>query len=277
MKRFSLSLLFLTLLNAAFAQDQTTQPPPSSKLDRKQAKRERINQLIRLEEEGEPSYAKHNIFGFKLNHDGYGVSYEWGKMKTPYKATIYQLEFNDKKHPKEEKQSTGDPLGGGFVVIGSPFVYGKINHFYQLKFGIGQQRMIGGKSNKNGVAVYGVYAGGLSLGLVRPYYIDVESPPNSGQVRTIKYSAADSAEFLGPFIVGGTGITKGWGEIKVKPGVHAKAALRFDWGRFNNNITALEFGFNFEYYPQKIDQMARIEGQNFFANGYISLLFGKRK
>jgi hypothetical protein len=105
----------------------------------------------------------------------------------------------------------------------------------------------------------------------------VESPPNSGQIKTIKYSQADSAEFLGNFIVGGTGLSKGWGDMQFKPGVHAKTALRFDWGRFNNNISALEFGFNFEYYPQDIVQLATVEGKNFFVNGYISLLFGKRK
>jgi hypothetical protein len=276
-KRFSLIVLGAIVFQTALAQDQTTQPGPATKADKKQAKRDRINQMIRLEEEGEPSYRKHTIFGFKLNHDGYGASYEWAKMKTPYRATIYQVEFNEKKHPKEEKQSTGDNLGGGFVVLGNPFVYGKQNHFYQLKFGIGQQYLVGGKANKNGVGVYAVFEGGLSLGLLRPYYIEVESPPNSGQVKTIKYSQADSAEFLGNFIVGGTGLSKGWGDMQFKPGLHGKAAMRFDWSRFNNNISAIEFGFNFEYYPQDIVQMATLEGKNFFSNGYISLLFGRRK
>jgi hypothetical protein len=276
-KRFILFALMLSNLAVLKAQDPGTSGAPSSKVDRRQAKRDKINQMIRLEEEGEPSYKKHSLFGVKLNFDGYGASYEWGRMKTPYRATIWQIEFNEKKHPKEQKQSTGDNLGGGFVVLGNPFVYGKQNIFYQLKGGFGQQFLIGGKGNKNGVGVYAIAAGGVSLGLLRPYYIEVESPPNSGQVKKIKYSAADSAEFLGNFIVGGTGLGTGWGEIKFKPGVHAKTALRFDWGRFNNNISALEFGFNFEYYPQVIEQMATVEGKNFFVNGYLSFVFGRRK
>ena len=277
MKRVVILILPLFVTFFAVAQDQADSQGGQSKNEKKQAKRDKINQMIRLEEEGEPSYKKHTIWGFKLNHDGYGGSYEIGKMKSPYKATIYQFEFNEKKHPKEEKQSTGDNLGGGFVVLGNPFVYGKQNIFYQFKAGIGQQRMIGGKGNKNGVGVYLVYAGGLSLGMARPYYIEVESPPNSGLVKQIKYSQADSAEFLGNFIVGGTGLSKGWGEIKYVPGVHAKAALRFDWARFNNTISAIEFGFNFEYYTSEIVQMATLEGKNFFVNGYLSILFGKRK
>jgi hypothetical protein len=243
--------------------------------DKKNEKRQRINEILKHEEEGEPSYQKHAVWGFKMNHDGYGLSYELGKMKSPYKASLLQFELNEKKHPKEEKQSTGSSLQGGFIVLGNPFVYGKINHFYQLKGAYGQQVMIGNKGNKNGVAVYGIYAGGLSLGLLRPYYIDVQPPP--GRVRTIKYSPSDSAAFLGPYIVGGTGIATGWSDVAIAPGLHAKAALRFDWNRFNNALSALEFGFNVEFYPKKIEQMARVDGQNLFANGYLSLVFGRRK
>jgi hypothetical protein len=276
-KRVVIFILPLLTAFSTLAQDMQPNTSRPSKNERKQAKKQKINEMIRAEQEGEPSYQKHTLWGFKLNHDGWGLSYELGKMKSPYKINIYQIEFNEKKHPKEEKQSTGDNLGGGFVVLGNPFVYGKQNHFYQIKGGIGQSRMIGGKGNKNGVGVYWIYAGGVSLGLVRPYYLDIESPPNSGQIKTIRYSQQDSAAFLGNFIVGGTGLRNGWGEMKFVPGIHAKTALRFDWARFNTTISAIEFGFNFELYTSEIVQMVSIEGNHFFANGYISILFGKRK
>jgi hypothetical protein len=275
-KRIGFLVFSILMTVTLFSQEQA----PSQKMSRaekKAAKKEKINNLIRLEEEGEPSYRKHTIFGFKLNHDGYGGSFEIGKLKTPYRATIYQFEFNEKKHPKEQKQSTSDQIGGGFVVVGNPFVYGKQNIFYQLKLGIGQQIMIGGKGNRNGVATYAIFAGGFSAGLLRPYYIEVESPPNSNQFKEIKYSEEDSAEFMGNFIVGGTGLAKGWGEMEFAPGVHAKTALRFDWARFNNTISAIEFGFNFEYYAKDIEQMVGVEPKRFFYNGYLSILFGSRK
>ena len=248
----------------------------AARAERKEEKRQQVNQMLKLEEEGQPSFSKHSIFGFKVNHDGFGASYEMGKAKTPYKSTIFQFELNDKKHPKEANLSNQFDVGSGFIAVGTPFVYGKINHFYQAKGAVGQQVMIGNKGNKSGVAVSAVYAGGLSLGLLRPYYIDVQG--SSGQIETIKYSSKDSADFLDPnYILGGTGLSTGWSEIKVVPGAHAKAALRFDWGRFNNSVTALEFGFNFEFYTSRVQQMATLEGKNFFVNGYLSLLFGKRK
>jgi hypothetical protein len=252
---------------------QETNPVKPTKANKKQAKRERINQMIRQEEEGESPFHKQSIFGLRFNSDGYGVFYELGKIKSAYKTTIFQIEFNEKKHKKEERQSRSD----GNVQFGSPFIFGKQNIFYQFKLGIGQQYMIGGKGNKNGVGVYAIYGGGLSLGLLRPYYIDVESPPNSGVVRQIKYSQADSAEFMGQFILGGSGLGKGWGEMKLAPGLSAKTALRFDWGRFNTSITAVEAGFNFEYYPKAVVQMVGVTPKNFFVNSYIAILFGSRK
>ena len=41
---------------------------------------------------------------------------------------------------------------------------------------VGQQYLIGGKGNKNGVAVSAIYGGGLSLGYLKPYYLNVHDP-----------------------------------------------------------------------------------------------------
>lgn len=277
MKRVPFTVIFLFAITSVIAQD-TKPAEKQSKADKKAAKREKYAQMMKMEEEGEPPFRKHSIFGIKINNDGYGLSYELGRMKTPFRATIYQFEFNEKKHPKEDKQSTGNDIGGGFVLLGNPFVYGKQNIFYQTKIGIGQQYMVGGKGNKNGVGVYAIVAGGFSAGLLRAYYLEVESPPNSGFTKEVKYSSQDSADFLNPAaIVGGTGFGKGWSDMQFVPGVHAKTAVRFDWGRFNSSIMAVEVGFNFEYYTKKIEQMVHVEGKNFFANGYLSILFGSRK
>jgi hypothetical protein len=267
-KTFSILSLALLLSLSLTAQEKKVK-----KEDKKQAKREKINQMIRLEEEGESAFRKHSIFSFKFNTDGYGFMYERGKIKSAFKTSLFQIEFNEKKHRKEDKQSRSD----GTVIFGSPFVYGKQNNFYQLKLGVGQQRMIGGKGNKNGVAVYGIYSGGLSIGLLKPYYVDVQDPPNSGEVRQLRYSQADSALFMSQEILGASGFAKGWGQMKFAPGLHVKTGLRFDWGRFNNAISAVEVGVNAEFYAKKVEQMVGVEPNQFFVNGYLAVLFGNRK
>jgi hypothetical protein len=76
---------------------------------------------------------------------------------------------------------------------------------------------------------------------------------------------------------GASGFTVGWDKVQPKYGVHAKGALRFDYGRFNETVSAIEVGLNAEYYVQKIAQMAYNPEKNFFFNAYISLLLGRRK
>ena len=37
------------------------------------------------------------------------------------------------------------------------------------------QKLIGGKGNKNGVAVSAIYGGGISAGLLKPYYLQIQN------------------------------------------------------------------------------------------------------
>ena len=246
-----------------------------AKQDRKQAKKERMNRLMRQEEEGMPSFSKQGAFGIKLNTDGWGISYEHGRSNSVTRATIYQIEFNEKKHRKEEKQPVANDVGGGFVFFGNPFIFGKRNIFYQFKVSGGQQILIGGKGNKNGVSVYGIGTGGLSLGILRPYYVEVRDPDNKD--RFVKYDSPDSALFIDGPILGGPGLAKGWNDLKFAPGLHAKTAIRFDYNRFNTVLSAIEGGINAEYYFKDINQMVYSPSRKFFINAYVSLLFGKRK
>lgn len=263
---------FFVMINA---HGQRTVDRFEKKREEKLQKKNRINEIIRNEEEGVPAFAKHNIFSFKLHHDGYGLIFEKGWMKTPYKSTIVQFEFSEKRHPKEEKQGTTSFSNSGFVVFGRPFIYGKQNIFYQAKAGIGKQIMIGGKTNKNGVAAYFVFLGGFSAGLERPYYLEFNSTPTNLQ---IKFTEANRNLFLNPdAIIGGTGLRKGWNELKFNPGGYAKAGLRFDWARFNQVISAMEFGFGVDYYSKKVVQMVDNPGRSFFPTGYVGLVFGNRK
>ena len=273
-KHLFLLCLFFALFSSVMAQRM---PPPIQKKkdEEKIAKRNKMNELMKNEEEGIPAFKKQHSIQLKMNHDGNGFLYEYGKSKTPFKATVFQIEYGEKQHPKEQKQSSTSYAGGGFSIFGRPFVYGKQNIFYQLKLGGGQQIMIGGKGNKNGVAVYGVLVGGLSIGLLRPYYIEFAS---AGGSEKIKFSEDNRAKFLDPEkIIGGTGMSEGWSEMKTAPGFYAKTGLRFDWARFNHLISALEFGFSFDYYSKPVVQMVDVKGKSFFPTGYVSLVFGKRK
>jgi len=271
MKRPILVSLLIITTFSLFAQDSTRSSRRTSKEEKKEAHRQRINAMIKQEEEGALIYSKQSIFGIQLRTNGYGIFYEIGKLKTRRKTTVYAAELTEIKDAKEEKNPPN-----GFFSFNNPYVFGKINNFYQLKLGFGQQYLIGQKGNKNGVAVTAVYHGGLSLGLLRPYYLDVEDTIGN---RTIKFSPEDSSLFLGGRgrILGSAGIGKGWGEMKVRPGAYAKGAIRFDYGRYNELVSGIEIGISIDVYSEKIPILLLAKQRQIFFQGHIAFLFGKRK
>ena len=266
MKKLSLIIIITGIATISFAQNNREQ-----KREKKEAKRQKINELVRQAEEGVLIYQKQSIFGLQLRTNGYGAFYELGKMKSNRKTTIYRIDFTEIKDSKEEKL-----LGGSFI-FGNPYIYGKKNNFYPITLGFGQQYILGQKGNKNGVAVTAIYNAGLAVGLLRPYYLNVNDPVNNEE-KTIKYSVEYSALFLDhSAIISGGGFGKGWSEIKVKPGAFAKAGMRFDFGRYNESVSALEIGMSIEAYASKIPIMAFREDKRLFFQGYIAFLFGRRK
>lgn len=238
-----------------------------TKKTRQEQKRAHVNELIKQEEEGVITYKKSFAFGAKLTTDGYGIFFELGRASSVKKALLYQLDISERKHIKEEKQS-------GIYSNTVPFIYGKENFFYPIKLGVQQQVLLGNKSNKNGVAITGNYGGGITGAVLRPYYVQVNGP---NSISYVKYNSADSALFLGGNLIGGPDLGRGWNEITVTPGVYAKTALRFDYGSYNEMISAIEVGLSGEFYTKKIPQMVYNKEKQFFFNAYVSIIFGKRK
>ena len=276
MQKLSFVFIFLLCIIAASAQDAPKKEGNSEREERRSKRREKINALIKQEEEGALVFHKQTIYGFKINTDGYSFFFEKAKMQSSRVANFYSIEWGEKKNPQEKKISVNAINGAGFVISTNPFIFAKRNIFYQVKIGYGQQRVIGYRGNKNGVSVTGVYAGGFSAGLLRPYYLRVD---DNNQVRDIKYSARqpDSALFLGSSIIEGTGLKHGWNELKFTPGLHARAGLRFDYGRFNELVSAIEVGVNADYYFTKPEIMLIAKNRQFFFSSYVSINFGRRK
>ena len=271
-------IFFLVLLSSITVITYSQNPTkPSSKDQKKQERKDRLNKLMKEYEEGSLIYAKQSAFGFKLNTDGWSGFYEHGKYKTITNTNLWWLEVGERKSHKEEKVTTGEDIGGGFILVGNPYIFGKQNNFYYLKAGLGQQKLIGGKGNKNGVAVSGIYGGGITLGYLKPYYLTVQDAA-TGSTKDIKYSDSTSVQFLDPnAISGGAGFTKGFGEGKFVPGAYGRLALRFDYGRYNEFLSAVEVGINAEYYTKKMPIMVNNPEKQFFLNGYIAIEFGRRK
>jgi hypothetical protein len=254
-----------------YAQDSSSVSQPDMQ-NKRNAKKDRINNMLRMEEEGDLIFNKQNVFGIRLATDGYGINFEKGKFRTPTKTRLIQFELNEKKSPKENKVSTSDDNADFNSVV----LY-KINNFYEFKLAIGQQRLIGGKGNKNGVAVTALYTGGLSLAILKPYFIEVQDHQTGTSYQTTWLDLVKNDTLDQMTVTGADGFTTGWGDISVKPGVNAKVAMRFDYGRLNQTVSAIETGLTAEFYFSKIPQVVVVPYKQFFFNAYVSILFGSRK
>jgi len=263
MKQLLILLSFIAISVSVSAQEKQKQ----SKRSRKEEKRAKVNAQIKAEEEGVIAYNKHYAFGVKLTSDGYGLSFEKGYSKSVKKATLFQFELTERKHQKEVKQS--NPYAPT-----SPIIYGKINYFYPVKLGVQKQFLLGNKSNKNGVSITGNIGGGLSLGLLRAYEVEVDK---NGDRVFVRYDSEDSLLFRNGPYYGGPGLSKGWDHLKLTPGLYAKPGVRFDYGKYNEMVAAIEVGVVAEFYTKKIPQMLDNKQKQFFFSAYFTVLFGKRK
>jgi hypothetical protein len=262
MKKIIFSLIIIFVSFCAFAQEKTK----TSKEIRKEKRNERLTLLETREEEGVIAYRKHYLIGLKFTTDGYGGFFEIGRAKSVKKGLLFQLDISERKHPKELKQFNVSNGAG-------PYIYGKVNFFYPVKLGVQEQFLLGNKGNKNGVSISANVGGGLSLALLRPYLLLFDS---SG-VQSYKGLKDDTTKFLSGNNIAGPSLGTGFNKLKVNPGVYAKAGLRFDYGKYNEVVSALEVGLTAEFYSKKIQQMAYSKDNNFFFSAYVSLLFGKRK
>jgi len=89
----ALFLICLTLITLSVLAQQPGTPVYSN--DKNVAKKQRINQMMKMEEEGNLIFNHYNLFGFKLATNGYGIFYERGKFITNTKSRIINIELNE--------------------------------------------------------------------------------------------------------------------------------------------------------------------------------------
>ena len=220
---------------------------------------------------------KHEVsVGFRLNTDGWSAYSDIGRVKALdtrrsdmfYKVRIWQVELTEKKDPTEDKSTSeiGAASSGS-----SKYIYGKINNFYALKLGLGFRRMIAGKPDPGAVSIHWLNLIGVSLGMLKPYYLNVY---NDG---AIKYTPSTESDFLNQQLIeGNAGFSKGLGEMKFIPGGHFKSALHFDFSTNRKNAIAVEVGVDAEYYSQAIALMANQTGTPYFVDAFLAFQIGRR-
>lgn len=221
-------------------------------------------------------YAHEFSGGFRLKTNGWAMFIEKARIRSIYKRSIHQLEFSYTKHAKERKQ---EALDSRF----KDYKFGKWNNFFAFQYNYGVKKSIAEKAKKAGVDISMVYAGGLSIGVIKPYYLALSYPvpdrPGLEETRIEKYSPANAEKFLddiGTSILGYAGIKHGFSDMQFLWGGHGKIGLNFDWAGNDDFVKSLELGVEAEVYYRNIPLVLNDRNRPFLINLYLGLQFGKR-
>jgi len=244
----------------------------------------------------EDDFTKEFTFGININTNGgfpSGISFKYGKITDNARInTTYGVELVGVRHPQEYRFSVS-----GLNNNAQSFVRGKANYLYSLRLQYGKDIILFRKAPQEGVQVNAVFAGGLSLGMLKPYMIryDVSSTgAGLGRVEDLpfyRFNIEDAGEFQrlygAPFtedrVLGRGALFKGFDQIQFIPGLNAKVGLSFEASAFKASLTGAEVGFSVEVFSQKAQILnigfagAEVKNYSTFAAMYLTAFFGARR
>lgn len=210
---------------------------------------------------------------------GLSLGYYKADIKTYYRSSFYYGELGYLKHHKEVRQSNEIAAILGGEESPRPYIYGKRNSLYTLRGGYGIKRYYSEKARRRGLAVGVIYQGGVTVGILKPYYLRLikRLDNNAYTISTEKYSDSNRELYLDPFsIYGGGPFTAGFREIGFIPGIHGMAAVHFGFGAFDEYVMALDAGLMVDVFPRRVPVMVE-DNQAYFLNLFLTLHIGKRK
>ncbi len=225
-------------------------------------------------------YKKSWAAGARLKSDGFSLAAEFTKSKRYKRSILIQTQFSYFLHPKQTKQPSRYGGSGLFGDGFKPFVYGKQNTLFTLYLGAGQKFLVAEKGKRHGVQIFLQYAGGITLGLLKPYYVKVIPKPlttaDIEDLVDVTYEEGVDNSFLDyDRIVGGSGFGKGW-KLKAQPGLHLEVGMQFDFGKNDSFLKALEVGIASDFYYKKVPVMVD-KNKIIYPSVYAGFMLGKRK
>jgi hypothetical protein len=206
--------------------------------------------------------------GVTLHVLGMGANFRRGFNKTFFNSRVFEVEVVSMKHPKQVR--VVNPV----YYNAKSFVYGKLNHVYILRAGYGFKKLLNRKPYWGGIELRLLYMGGASIAFAKPVYLYFWDQ-SLMYIKEEKYNP-DNPFHSEEFIYGRAPFVDGLGEIKIYPGVYAKAGLNFEFGSLNTKVRALEAGAVLEYFPIAIPIMAFNPPQNLIFTFYLNFSLGKR-
>jgi hypothetical protein len=212
---------------------------------------------------------KERSFGVIFHSQGWGIKYSRGLHKSAFRKRVLTFEMVEMKSPKQVR------IINPYYTNAKSFVYGKLNAVFLLRGTFGYHKQLNRKPYWGGVELRLLYMGGVSLGLAKPIYLLILSQP-SADIITYSEEKFDPVKHSIDDIFGRASFTKGFDEIGVYPGLHAKVGLDFDYAAYRTKVQSLEVGAMIDVFPRPVPIMAFNDPHYYFLTFYLSFSFGKR-
>ncbi len=221
-----------------------------------------------IDEQRRALFRDESSFAGSLNSTGWGANYRHGFYRDVKNQFLIDADFSYVKDPKEVKTQVI------YNYNTRRYVYGKQNLFWELKGYVGWQKELYRKYDKKGISVRLFYAGGLSLGFLKPIYYEVFTFSPIGEAVEREYLKFDPS--IHQSQIGGRGpFFTGFNELKVMPGATVKAGLSFEYSSKDAVIHALEAGVSLTVYPKTMPIMATDISKFAFFSLSVGYRFGK--
>lgn len=204
-----------------------------------------------------------------------------GRLITYDKTRFWTLTFGDIRHSRERRENP-DRVNIVNNRVSRAYVFGKQNQLYALRLGFGTKRYLSEKARERGVAIGYSYEFGPSLGILKPYYLEIEQADAAPM--DVRYTGDNLDVFINNQVnvFGASAWTVGLDEIGLRPGVHAKFATHFGFGAYDETAKSLEAGVMADYFIGNTDIMVESEltpgvsNSPLFLSLFINLQIGKR-
>jgi hypothetical protein len=221
----------------------------------------------------EETFSREVTVAFNTNtHSGLigGVSFRYSQEYSENQAFFLGLEIVNIAHEKERRAQSN--------ATGNTYLPGKINYLFAIRTFFGNEKKLFGKYPEDGIRLSWMYAGGISIGVIKPYFIEYDYSDIAGYP-DYRIEAYDPNIHNEPRrILGSGGFFHGFNSSSVTMGIHARTSLNFEFGKgeLMETVSGLEVGFNIEYYPQEVTIFDIETEQNVYTSLYLNIYIGQR-
>lgn len=214
-------------------------------------------------------YSHQNTYHAAIHSQGFGAGFKIGRIKSINKTRNWEAQLVSLHSHKEIKTINLSSYNS------RPFVYGKLNDVFVLRFGYGEERRIFGKPYWGGIETRWTYETGASLALLKPYYyyvIAYRPDGNGGYFETIEEQTYSS----GINILGKSSFSKGITETHLSPGVHASLGFCFEFGKTRSRVQSVNIDMKADCFPLGLSIMDSERQRRLFLTFSLSYNWGTR-